>query len=173
MLNPMMTPGYRRYLKATAIRHITTPILRAVFEHFVEFTTHVGPDSAQSVCLFEYFPNQKYLSVPETDAAYANRGDWYNITILPTWGTRTEFDEYGKAWSNKLLDELAALEKADESVPEGKEVVGKKGYFNGSMGDERVSTVFGQNYPRLRELKKKYDPEFVFRKWFAIVPAEK
>ena len=168
----MMSHGRRRYLKATAIRHLTVPILRAIFDSFVEVTTHVGLDSAESVCLLEYFPQQKLLSVPETNTAYCNRGDWCNITLLPTWGARTDLDAYGKEWTHKLIHQLGILEKADEAVPEGKKVVGKKGYFNGSMGDESFSMVFGQNYPRLRELKRKYDPDCVFRKWFAIVPAE-
>lgn len=61
----------------------------------------------------------------------------------------------------------------DAEIKEGQEVVGKRAYFNGGyMGNEKSSTVFGANYPRLRALKRKYDPEFVFRKWFAIEPAE-
>lgn len=170
MLNPLLSPGYRRYLKATALRHLTVPILSAMFEQYVEFTSKVGPESAQSVCLFEFLPRQKLNSVPGNATAYNNRGEWFNITLLPTWGTNPEFDAYGKEWTHNIIDKIATLEKLDRSITEGLEVVGKKGYFNGSMGDEKVSMVFGENYPRLRKLKKKYDPECVFSKWFPIVP---
>jgi FAD/FMN-containing dehydrogenase len=172
MLGQIVSHGLRRYIKATALRHLTVPILRATFDAYVEFTNHVGPHSAQSACVFEYVPLQKIKSVPGDATAYNNRGDWLNVIILPTWGTRTEFDAYGKEWVYKLLDKFIALEKLDETVPEGKEVVCKKGYFNASMGDEKVSVVFGENYPRLRELKRKYDPDCVFKKWFPITPAE-
>jgi len=33
------------------------------------------------------------------------------------------------------------------------------------------STVFGDNYLKLQEIKKKYDPNNMFSKWFAITPA--
>ena len=172
MLNPTMPDGIRRYLKATALRHLTIPILQAMFDAFIEFTNHVGPDSAQLVILCDYLPRQKVNSVPGDVTAYNNRGNWLNITLLPTWGTPIEFDSYAKEWIHKLLNNFVDLEKLDDRVLEGEEVVHKKGYFNASMGDEKVSIVFGENYPRLRELKRKYDPNCVFRKWFSIVPAE-
>jgi FAD/FMN-containing dehydrogenase len=31
--------------------------------------------------------------------------------------------------------------------------------------------LFGDNYPRLQALKKKYDPDMLFSKWFVITPA--
>ncbi len=44
---------------------------------------------------------------------------------------------------------------------------------NFASGRERVNDVFGENMGRLREVKAKYDPGFVFRKWYPIKPAEK
>ena len=45
-----------------------------------------------------------------------------------------------------------------------------------TVGDEklemdRAQKVFGDNYPRLQQIKGKYDPDMVFSKWFTIVPA--
>ena len=36
---------------------------------------------------------------------------------------------------------------------------------------DRAKLVFGENYPRLQEIKKRYDPENIFNKWFPITPA--
>ena len=90
------------------------------------------------------------------------------MTILPTWGNQTEFDGYSQDWAHSVLDKLVALE--NETL--GDAVAGTKGYFNGSFGDEKSSLVFGEKYNRLRQIKRKFDPDFVFKKWFPIVPSE-
>jgi FAD/FMN-containing dehydrogenase len=35
----------------------------------------------------------------------------------------------------------------------------------------KVESLFLENYPRLQKLKKKYDPDNIFNKWFAITPS--
>jgi FAD/FMN-containing dehydrogenase len=37
--------------------------------------------------------------------------------------------------------------------------------------DERAKLVFAENYPKLQRIKKCYDPDNVFNKWFPITPA--
>jgi len=36
---------------------------------------------------------------------------------------------------------------------------------------DKAQLVFGTNYPRLQQIKKHYDPDNVFNKWFPITPA--
>jgi hypothetical protein len=36
---------------------------------------------------------------------------------------------------------------------------------------DKAQVLFAENYPKLQVLKKKYDPECVFSKWFVITPA--
>lgn len=53
------------------------------------------------------------------------------------------------------------------------------GYMNYSMlastgdgTDVNARRAFGPNYPRLQQLKRKYDPGMVFNKWFCVKPAD-
>ena len=41
----------------------------------------------------------------------------------------------------------------------------------GSVPMSKAAVNFGSNYKRLQEIKKKYDPDLVFNKWFVITPA--
>ena len=36
---------------------------------------------------------------------------------------------------------------------------------------QKAKVLFGDNYPRLQQVKRKYDPEQLFSKWFPIIPA--
>ena len=37
--------------------------------------------------------------------------------------------------------------------------------------EDKAGLAFGENYQRLSEIKRVYDPEEVFNKWFPISPA--
>lgn len=41
----------------------------------------------------------------------------------------------------------------------------------GAVPVDKARLLFGVNYPKLQQIKKKYDPELVFNKWFNITPA--
>ena len=41
----------------------------------------------------------------------------------------------------------------------------------GSVGTNRTQALFKGNYQRLQAIKRKYDPNVVFNKWFVIDPA--
>src|SRR5271154_2531478 len=131
MLNEITAHGTRRYLKAAALRYLTVPILRALFESYVEFTEHIGPDAVESVCIFEHFSRIASNGVPEDATAIFNRGEWFGVTLNPNWGHRAEYDDYARNWVQSVVEKLAAMEKKDTQIKSGEEVVGKRAYFNG------------------------------------------
>ena len=59
MINALVEHGSRRYFKATALRHLSVPILQADYS---TLSSNLPNTSVQMrlfpVCLFEYFPRQ-------------------------------------------------------------------------------------------------------------------
>jgi hypothetical protein len=57
---------------------------------------------------------------------------------------------------------LTLFATVSEEINTGKDVLKK---------EHITRALFGDHYPRLRELKKRFDPELVFSRWNAIAPA--
>ncbi|TFK31887.1 FAD-binding domain-containing protein [Crucibulum laeve] len=120
--------------------------------------------------MFEYLPTKKVLSVPNGETCHI-RGDRVSCVAFATW----DADKTPKGDLNstltKLVDILATSEK---TLP----FASNTGYANYIMEDpayqpssgSRVGAniLFARNYPRLQELKRKYDPNRVFTKWCPI-----
>jgi hypothetical protein len=68
--------------------------------------------------------------------------------------------------TQRVRDSVAKLSSAQDSS--GKALVNA----NYSIEKEKVGTVFGENLERLKEVKRTYDPDLVFDKWYPIQPAE-
>ena len=124
MLNEITAHGTRRYLKATALRHLTAPILHTFFGSYVDLTEHVGPDAIESVCIFEHFSRVAANKAPEDATAIFYRGELFGVTLNPNWSRRIEFDDYARNWVHSVVEKLAALEKNDIAPNSGEEVVG-------------------------------------------------
>ena len=63
-------------------------------------------------------------------------------------------------------DETAGDDDDDEGAHMGSTTL----YALLTDGKERQVSVFGKNLPKLKNLKKKYDPGLLFDKWYAIEP---
>ena len=42
---------------------------------------------------------------------------------------------------------------------------------NSPMKANRAKDLFREHYPKLQQIKRKYDPDMVFNKWFVVEPA--
>ena len=83
--------------------------------------------------------------------AYPHRERGYNLFLIAHWTDPAQTDT-GIAWARETFDALSPY-MADRS------------YTNYLAGDDhgRVRQAYGPNYERLVELKRRYDPDNVFR----------
>jgi FAD/FMN-containing dehydrogenase len=119
----------------------------------------------------ESFPTAKITSVPKDATAFYQRGAWIDWHAMVGYGQRVDLDEWVAEWAQRLTNKIVEVEKDDKDIPDEIKLGGKHGYWYAGDGTDRKQ-IFGTNYDRLRELKKKYDPDMVFHRWFAITPAE-
>jgi FAD/FMN-containing dehydrogenase len=89
--------------------------------------------------------------VAPTATAYPHRERGYNLFLISHWTDPSQTDT-GIAWARETFDALSPY-MADRS------------YTNYLSADDydRVRQAYGPNYERLVELKRRYDPDNVFR----------
>ncbi|MFI6491083.1 FAD-binding oxidoreductase [Streptomyces sp. NPDC050564] len=97
--------------------------------------------------------------LPPDATAFPHR-DGYLVSVLSQWEDESE-DQQNIDWTQNVYERI--LPYTTGGV-----------YVNhlGDDGPERVSDAYGVNYPRLRALKTKYDPENLFRVNHNILPAD-
>jgi len=118
---------------------------------------------------FELFPRDKICAIAPDARAFNLRWRAFNVLSLADWNRPSEvLDKKANEHCSALVDIVASKEPNPKDAKErvygnyaGKEVCSTK----------RGRKIFGDNYQRLQEIKKKYDPDVVFSKWFAIDPA--
>jgi FAD/FMN-containing dehydrogenase len=89
--------------------------------------------------------------VAPTATAYPHREPGYNLLLISQWTDPADTDA-GTAWARATFDSLSPY-MADRS------------YTNYLSADDydRVRQAYGPNYERLVELKRRYDPDNLFR----------
>lgn len=164
--------GFNRYAASSA--HIDYPLDETlVYEVFQKFRKVVEtyPDRLKpSKCMLDLRNYQKVASIPIDAMAYSGRFD--TAWMLPDL-----------QWDDPSLDatmrrEVTSItgyireqmQARNVQAPGDRDVTAI--YPNISAGgEEKAKSVFGPNLPRLQQLKRKYDPDFIWNKWFPIMPA--
>lgn len=169
MLNGPMFHGVRRSMKGSAfLGPLDTKFAEEIFEDYEAFITRV-PDAIMTLVAWEFMPYNKILEVPQTATAFANRGAYGNLLFGPGW-TDPKNDDACREWTRVMSKKARAnLEKAKARGTDAttEQSVGEYGNYD-SLG-EGGKVVFGVNYPRLVELKKRYDPENIFSKGPSLI----
>jgi FAD/FMN-containing dehydrogenase len=149
----LVPPGLHHYWKASFVKELTDDAIAAHLEHgpklpVVNSTMHIYPI------------NGACHRVAADATAFAHRDATFATVIAGMWPPDQVDDEAGTAWVRDYYDATA---------PHSEE----GGYINFMAEDDqdRIAANYGGNYDRLRQIKRTYDPDNVFRHNQNIVPA--
>jgi len=167
--NEQLVHGLCRLIKALTQVKPHLPSAKKVLDRLVSLAgseVHFGVQQ-------EFWPFEKVRSVPNGTCAFY-RPKFNHGVVFVTWKNNTS--------ENLELARRVGRELASIVASGQEEYIGKveQGYGNydhtpeeeyGIVVKNRAEALFRDNYPRLQELKKKYDPECIFNKWFPITPS--
>lgn len=143
--------GQHYYFKCPFLRELTDEAIRVIVDHTEQLPTE------QSQVVVEHMHGAA-SRVPADQTAFGLRRVHYSINIMPGWSDPS-MAEKCIDWAQEFAAALTAFGASDAYVN-----------YLGDEGPSAIKASYGANYPRLAELKKKYDPENFFRFNQNIVP---
>ncbi|EAU82727.1 FAD binding domain-containing protein [Coprinopsis cinerea okayama7 len=170
ILTPMVPHGKGRYLRAIGHKE---PDLTSTLLFLQKASEITKQGTFKLLALHEYRSNAKINSVPMEGTAF-RRTPAQSIFFFATWdkptGDQTELSKKARQLIDEAINECFLSKTLKMGMSEEYDVAG---YANVEMIHERndvarVRASFGENFPRLQEVKKKYDPEAFFNRWCPI-----
>ena len=166
-----LPPGVDRYYMSMALvdHPFDSEILMSSAQQYLDIMQKYGEPVYRSMWWIDLRDFTKVASVPVSATAFANRFNCANIGADFMY-SGASLDETMKKETQNLMGntrEMAAKKRASAKVPLSVEVERRdvhNAYANFTSGLEKIESVFGENLPRLRELKKKWDPDMLFNK---------
>jgi hypothetical protein len=184
--------GTRKSLRGS---NITLPLdidfVASIYSEFDGILREI-PQARDSILLFELLPNTQITKIPNDATAFASRGPYHNATSLFRWhgadldermhslqgdimnqiGTgagiaRKPFYNVSKHGTGLYANYAGTLIRAIGIIINLSQRILKKIVTTNKIAghDLPMEAIFGDHLPRLRELKKKYDPNNMFKKW--------
>lgn len=153
MLDPAFPKGALNYWKSQFLTDLSDGAISAIVDSFE------ACPSPMSMMVLEHFHGAA-SRVPVDRTACTLRTEGFNIVIISQWTDPRETEKQ-TAWCRSTYKALTPY-------------FGATRYLNYLADDESdggaAAALYGPNYPRLRELKKKYDPDNFFRQNVNIKP---
>ncbi|KAG9119802.1 hypothetical protein FRC07_005006 [Ceratobasidium sp. 392] len=172
ILNDHVQHGENRLFRGNFIpvtpAGLPVPLVVGIFNSYVEMVAK-HPTTRGTIALLELWHPNKWSSVPSDATAFVHRSPTYNLMLVMHWADDS-FTPQG-ADAARVLDDAFMSYRNQHFAPE---LVGQGGYTNyldeeSQMASKAVvNRRFGSNFPRLLEIKRKYDPDNLFSKWFQI-----
>jgi hypothetical protein len=170
MVSPMMAgpPTHQRYAcrNVQLVPPIDTESIKGVLEDFGVFMSKYGASVSPSKIALELRYSGITSSVPVNAMAYAGRRKAC-VIIAEAQYDDAALDTAMRSEVKTMIENLK--DRLIKNVRHGDEDAFVLN-ANIGTGDEKAQSIFGENLPRLKELKKKYDPGFIFDKWYPIKP---
>ncbi len=150
--DPLLTPGARNYWKSHNFADLSDGAIETVIKY-------VGTLPSPHCEIFFGQIGGATMRPAADSTAYPHRDAMYVCNVHGRWETPAE-DRKGVEWARGFFRDMAQY--ATGGV-----------YVNFLTDDEsdRVNAAYGPNYGRLAEIKKKYDPQNLFRTNQNIRPA--
>jgi FAD/FMN-containing dehydrogenase len=147
-------PHFNRYYwKSGFLQALSDEVIDTIIAHGATVPSPLSP------VIIELYGG-KANEEPEGGTAFPHRQALYDLVIVSSW-TKPEEDEQNIAWARGLWEAVQPF-------------TANKVYVNtlGTEGAQRVKEAYGENYQRLLNLKKKWDPENLFHMNQNINPKE-
>ena len=150
--DPLLTPGARNYWKS----HNFSMLDDRLFDAVIEFVGKLP--SPQCEIFFGAIGGATTRAAPDS-AAYAHRDAQFVMNVHGRWEDPAD-DERCIAWARDYFNASAPFASGGVYV----------NFLTAEEGD-RVRSAYGANYDRLVKVKRKYDPDNLFRMNQNINPA--
>lgn len=150
MLDAAAPAGIRRYWKSAHLPELTDELLDILIESANKKPSPLSP------ILFFHMRGEMVRKDPSS-IAFPHRRDQWDASFISQWLDKKD-DEINMSWARELYKKIEAYTSTV--------------YVNHLDSDDslRIRNAYGPNYDRLREIKKKYDPENFFRMNNNIAP---
>lgn len=148
--------GGRKPAYGMSIKHMQPEKWPEIWELYTEFQKK-APNSG---ILIERYNLDKAAAVQSGETALQDslRKDLFAQAIVIPWYTDEALDKEAEIFSEKVRKMLSFSSEPTKDPT----------YINFAHGDENLEAIYGENLPRLRLLKEKWDPCGVFNQWFEI-----
>jgi len=150
--DPLLTPGARNYWKS----HNFSTLKDGLFDAVIEYINKLP--SPQCEIFFGAIGGATTRPAPDS-AAYAHRDAQFVMNVHGRWEDPAD-DERCIRWARDYFNASAPFASGGAYV----------NFLTADEGD-RVRTAYGPNYDRLVQVKRKYDPNNLFRTNQNINPA--
>jgi FAD/FMN-containing dehydrogenase len=153
VLDPLLTPGMRNYWKSHDFKEVSDGLIDALIAH-----ARRVPDPQTEIAFA--FLGEGVTKVAKEATAYTHRDAGFVLNVHTRWDNPSN-DAKCIAWARELFQATAPFATGGAYVN-----------FMTQEEQDRVRSAYGSNFGRLAALKKKYDPDNLFRLNQNIQPGE-